>query len=457
MSERVPLTEVVDAYEGYERLANGLGLRVRKSAVRAHAAGRVRGSTRKSLFSRSYAEQHEKQTAPARVVIAVDGLAKGLAKIIRRKANGSFPKGVRAGTTEFFEAVSRLPLDVRAELAQAATESDQGEFLLRQEMSVEEFQALLKAHARGQTIARSKLVQHLREESAERGVEMSLNAIEERLRTNTKVRTVPACFAEIVASLDARFLTGLIPIEEMVGETPPEEWLEACRRKLQFRSHNAMHKALAEVTGLKYEAVHKSLTRPRAGQRIQAKIREMLAQWMETIGQGGGPPEQALRSPARSRPSRHPQGASATQVRKALMQLLSTYPNRTALCREAATALGVSPNEVKRLLTHPEDRRSFSLAGLAVLRRMHKERVKRALRISYLAASGTRKLADRLTERAQALLEALEIEPENETLRETLHSTRLQLIMAMKQRLTLEDWETPEDVAKPEALPDSDS
>ena len=450
MSERISLAEVVEAYEGYEQLAERLGLRVRKSAVRDHAASRVRGSARKSLFSRPYAEKHARQTAPASVLSAVDGLTRDLAGIIRRKANGTFPKGVRAGSSEFLEAVSRLPEEVRSELAQAATGSDQGRFLLRQELSVEEFQDLLKAYAGGQTVARSKLVQHLHEEATKRGVEMSLNAIEERLRANTKVRTVPACFAEIVAELDGRFLTGLIPIEEMAGEGAPEAWLEECRRKLTFRSHNAMHKALAEVTGLKYEAVHKSLTRPRAGQRIQVKIRDTLAEWLDTIAKGGGAPEQAKRAPARSRPSRRPRGASATQVRKSLMQLMATYPNRAALCREAATALGVSPAEVRRLLTSPEERRTFSLAGLAVLRRMCKERVKRALRISYLASAGTRKLADRLIERAKVLLEALEFEPENDALRETLHSTRLQLIMAMKQRLTMEDWEAPEEPVEPE-------
>lgn len=81
------------------------------------------------------------------------------------------------------------------------------------EMSVEEFQKLLREYAGSQTIARSALIGHLQQELAARGIQMSADTIEERFRRNTKVRTMPACAREIIKNLNGRFLTGLIPME----------------------------------------------------------------------------------------------------------------------------------------------------------------------------------------------------------------------------------------------------
>ena len=443
MSDRVPVTQVVEAYESYEELAHGLGFRVRPSALRQRAAKGAGGRLSKTSFSRVYAESHARRTAPAGAVAAISALTRDLAGVVRKGANGAFPRGLRAGAPQFLEAVLRLPEDARAEAADAVAHSPHSALLDREDITVEQFQALLKAYAKGQTIARSRLVEHLTEEARRRGVEMSINAIEERLRSNTKVRTVPACFAEIIAGLDDSFLTGLILIEEMVGETDPDQWLEDCRRTLAFRSHNAMHKAVAESADIKYEAVHKALTRPKKGRRIQARIRDVLSGWLDTFAKGGGRPAQAT-SPGARRRSAHAV-AGAAQTRTVLMRLLNSYPNRAALCKEAAVALGVQPAEVRRFLANPDDRRAFSVLGLSILRRMLAERRKRALRISYLAGKGTNTLAHRLADSANAMWLEAEANPENQALRQAFRATRLQLIMAMKQRMTPEDWDTGED------------
>ena len=78
----------------------------------------------------------------------------------------------------------------------------------------------------------------------------------------------------------------LIPLEELIGDADADEWLEWARRKLMFRSHCAMHRALAEATGLKYSCIHKALSGRKKAKRIRASLKRCLHGWLQRIQEG---------------------------------------------------------------------------------------------------------------------------------------------------------------------------
>jgi len=78
----------------------------------------------------------------------------------------------------------------------------------------------------------------------------------------------------------------LIPLADLTGDVDPHDWLERTRRKLKFRSHCAMHRALAEATGLKYSAIHKALSGREKAKRIRASVKYYLERWLEKVKKG---------------------------------------------------------------------------------------------------------------------------------------------------------------------------
>lgn len=78
----------------------------------------------------------------------------------------------------------------------------------------------------------------------------------------------------------------LIPLTELTGDAEPDDWLENARQTLLFRSHCAMHRALAEATGLKYSSIHKALSGKEKANRIRAPIKHYLDRWLQRVKEG---------------------------------------------------------------------------------------------------------------------------------------------------------------------------
>lgn len=290
------------------------------------------------------------------------------------------------------------------------------------EMSVEEFQKLLREYAGSQTIARSALIAHLQKELAARGIYMSQDTIEERFRRNTKVRTMPACVREIMKKLDDRFLTGLIPIEEMTGGEDPGTWLERMRLRLGFRSHCAMHKALAAQTGLNYESVHKALTGPRKAQRIQKKIADCFAQWQKQLDRGERP----------SLPSSF-FGTEAEKARDILKELSRYYVSKEEMYKEVATVLGMKPSSVKRY--HAENLRVkfIPTENYEKLKKHLEHCAQTRVKRSYLNDVNRRTLAYTLYGLLADVDRRRHSEPDNPALQAEYKALRLRLIAAVKE------------------------
>ena len=290
------------------------------------------------------------------------------------------------------------------------------------EMSVEDFQKLLRDYAGSQTVARSALIAHLQKELATRGIRMSADTIEERFRRNTKVRTMPACVREVIKNLDGRFLTGLIPFEEMTGGEPAAVWLEKMRVAMGFRSDCAMHKALAEQTELNYESVHKALTGPHKAQRVQKKIADCFARWQQELAQGRRPVVQEVYF-----------GTEAEKVREVLAELSRYYLSKEEMYNEVAELLGMKPSSVKRYHAARLQVKFVPTANYEKLMRhletCRKTRVKR----SYLKDEQRRTLAYGLFGQLSSVERRWRSEPQNDDLQAEYKSLRLRLIAAVKE------------------------
>jgi len=214
----------------------------------------------------------------------LEGLCEDLAS---KLASG--PAKASPSWREVAESVRKLPEQERDALADMVLLDGHRAFVQRRYIGVEEFQRLLREFAGDQTVARKKLISHLREEFRRRGIDMSCDTIEERFRARPTVRSMPYCVKHILRNLGEEFRTGLIPIEKLVGNEEPDVWLERAQKRLRFRSQSAMHKAIAAATGIRYDSVHKALSGRRKAKRIQAAIKTCLDGWLQKAEHGEEP------------------------------------------------------------------------------------------------------------------------------------------------------------------------
>ena len=131
--------------------------------------------------------------------------------------------------------------------------------------------------------------------------------------------------------------SALIPLEELTEGEELEEWLEQTRQKLLFRSHSAMHKALAACTELKYSCIHKALTGSRKPQRIRASIKRRLHSWLEKMENG-----QEIEVDDEYR------GVPAEWLQSLLPRLKRKFSTKQDLYRYLAKNTQVSPASIRR-------------------------------------------------------------------------------------------------------------
>ena len=292
-------------------------------------------------------------------------------------------------------------------------------------MSVAEFHEVLKRFCGGQTIARKRLINHLKQEFEKRGINMSFDTIEERFRPNTNVRTIPACAKEILANADGSFLTGLIPIEQLTGDTPPTEWLRHKREQFGFRSDSAMHKAIAEATGLKYDSIHKALSGPRKARKIQSRIKDCLDQWEER--QKKNEPLGVCKDYL---------GAPIEEVRKLMDRLVPLYPTKQQMYLAVAETLQINSSSAKRYHSNHIKIRHVAMEKYERLMRLVEERealgpVERGRTYRPKTRSDS---IERLSRRAERALQNWRADQENVQLKLAFKAIRLQLIMRVKER-----------------------
>lgn len=425
MEKRIAVSVLTDSYEQYVQTLETLGYRVNQSSLRNKLIeGLGYKGQMKVFFTKSSKSEGNSRTAPAAVYSRISDLYGDLTQHIQA---GIPDESERAEVKKLHNGalISRLrkmPDETLAQISQELAESVHAQFVHRREISIEEFRELLNAYAAGQSIARTKLIKHLQQEFEARGIKMSFDSIEERFRSNTKVRTMPACAKEILADLGPDFRTGLVPIEEMVGEADPDEWLKSARGRLMFRSDSAMHKAIAEAADLKYDAVHKALSGPQKAQRIQIGIKACLDRWLELMDAG---------EPLPVNPDYR--GVAVEKLRVLLPVLLRRFRSKEAAYRQIAKSVGIKAGSVRRYFQG-----NGKIAGVPLT--LYECAARLANRLpngkpqSYLKNETTREAAYRIAERARNVLEQWRQDSANYELEGEFKSLRLTLIATIKEQ-----------------------
>jgi len=321
-------------------------------------------------------------------------------------------------------------------------------------MSVEEFQAMLRDFAGDQTVARQRLIAHLRGELARRGIHMSCETIEERFRANPAVRTMPYCVKHIFRSLGDEYRTGLVPMSQLTGQEDADEWLGQAQRTLRFRSQSSMHKAVAEATALTYDCVHKALSGRKKAKRIQVEIKRCFEDWLSKAARGEelGVREDYL-------------GVPVGCMCPLLAPLVQTLGTKEAVYRLISQKTGLRTGSIRRyfqddgqlkfaplgvyrvaseLATRDAEalRQEFSLPAPRCARAQRRSkstsprcRAKAAGRSAGGAA--VQEAAGRIAKEAKSALARWQMDPENKSLEVQFKTIRRALIMKVRERRTV--------------------
>jgi len=185
----------------------------------------------------------------------------------------------------------------------------------------------------------------------------------------------------------------LIPLTELVGDEEPELWLERTRKKLLFRSHCAMHKAIAEATGLKYDCVHKALGGRQKAHRIHPDIKRCLEGWLESAERGAD-----LDIDEKYR------GVPVTKLQALLPALELRFKTKERLYRFFAEKVGVTTTSVRRYFQTQGLLRYVPLRVYELARDIVRDNGSTGPVQSYLEDLQIRRAAERLARKANEAL-----------------------------------------------------
>jgi len=305
MPNKVTARRLVQAYQWYVSLLHALGFQVDDGALVQALGDSPQSCAHIAAVLRAYRRgELNGELVDAGALERLEGLCEDLAS---KLASG--PAKASPSWREVAESVRKLPEQERDALADMVLLDGHRAFVQRRYIGVEEFQRLLREFAGDQTVARKKLISHLREEFRRRGIDMSCDTIEERFRARPTVRSMPYCVKHILRNLGEEFRTGLIPIEKLVGNEEPDVWLERARKRLRFRSQSAMHKAIAAATGIRYDSVQsRTLTSATRGCRWRRSASFCRPCW------GRFTPRRPSTGPSRSAPACGPAPSGATST-----------------------------------------------------------------------------------------------------------------------------------------------
>ncbi len=179
----------------------------------------------------------------------------------------------------------------------------------------------------------------------------------------------------------------------MVGDQKPDEWLEATRAALLFRSHSAMHQAIAGATGLGYHTVHKCMSGSRKPRRIPAAIAECLKGWLNCVEKGNTPeiPDEFRAVPAED-------------MLGLLPALLERFDTKSALYEAVSERTGVQPTTVRRYFYACDRLHHAPLAVYRVAKNLAGAPHAGAANSSYLADKRTRRAAHELSLKCRRVL-----------------------------------------------------
>ena len=419
----------VSSYAGYASLLEALGYEVKEAKVLERVSDAPTTRARLEEFLAAYRNGVlNGELVEGEVCECVGGLLADLTARIQpealRLAGALGPATTDANSTSLAPLVAGLPEVQRDWLADIVALTEHRDLVESRKMPVEEFQALLRDFAGDQTLARQKLVAHLRDELRRRGVDMSCEAIEERFRSDPAVRTMPSCVKQIMKGLGDEFRTGLVPVRQLLGDEDADEWLGRAQDKLMFKSQSAMHKAIAEATGLSYDCVHKALSGRKKAKRIHVEVKRCLEGWIAKADRGGD-----------IGVSDEHRGAPVRETCALLPRLRELFRTKQAAYRFISARTGLRAGSIRRYF---QDDGRLKFAPLLVYR-VAKQLADGQIEVprSEVPASARRPRrtgAENVAKRAQDALSKWRLDRQNEELAMDFKDLRRQLIAELKQR-----------------------
>jgi len=412
----------------YAELLEALGLQLEEAVLAAHLAGGEDEQEQiESLMRLSEEDPREGGNVAPGVTKAMQALEEALCAELR-EAGLKLGCDLPCGDEALLQALRHLPEDDRESLADAVLLKGHAQFLRRRYMDAATFHRILRERHDPECLAMVKLVPYLSEQLRRRGFDFSEQEIREFFDEKLQ-RRVPCCLKSIMAGVNGQFSTGLIPLEDMVGDQDPKEWLERVRRKLLFRSHSAMHKAIAEATSLKYDCVHKALSGSKKAKRIQAEIKYCLDRWLKDVQEGRDP-----------QVSDEHRGVPVEWTCALLPQLEERFKSKEEIYRVISEQTGIKAGSVRRYF---QSNGQLKCAPLSVYRLAKSMAAgdndsaavsRRAARSSYLADQQTRRTAWRLAARVNAALRRWRADAADHALELEYRQLRRMLIMAIKEQ-----------------------
>ncbi len=418
------MQELASVFRAYAELMHSVGHGVDQGAVADFLSeGRDDRSLLRSTIAGSIEEAADEPCPEAvqEMRQLLDGLVEQLSAALDRgdEDQAALPP------EELLERIAGSSEEQRRRLADAVASNGHSRFIQPLYSSADQLRSLLlEREEDADEFALVKLVPYLRGRLWERGLDLSSDQIRELLEGEADGERVPTCLCEILRGLNGQFRKGLIPLEELVGDNDPDQWLEQARRKLLFRSHSAMHKAIAEATSLKYDCVHKALSGREKAKRIQAEIKYALDLWLKAAEEGH---DIDVNDDYRGIPVEKTCGLLAA--------LEERFDTKEALYRQISQQTGIKAGSVRRYF---QRNGQLKYAPLCVYRYAKKLAAggngKVQQKQSYLAEDRTRRVAARLSRRARRLLRRWREEDEDPELELEFRETRHELIAAIKER-----------------------
>ncbi len=410
-------------------MLRALGLHLEEAALADHLTEDADEAEQVRLLAGRAGDEDlpEEDELPTRVVEGLGELEEALAAELRGAA---LELGVElpAGDEMLVEGLQALTEGDRDRLADALLLSGHGAFARVRYIDVPSFHAVLTPEHDPECLALVKLVPYLREQLRLRGVSMSEEEIAGFFDPAGR-GSVPYCLKGIMASVNGQFSTGLIPLQDMVGEEDPADWLEQARQKLLFRSHSAMHKAISEATSLKYDCVHKALSGNKKAKRIQAEIKFCLERWLAEVDAG--------REPQIDDDYR---GVPVEWTCALLSELEDAFQSKEEIYRVISEKTGIKAGSVRRYFQSNGQLKCapltvYRLARTLTTRGGSAAPVRRRPRAaSYLTDRATRQTASRLASRVNAALRRWQEHRADSDLELEYRQLRLSLIVAIKEQ-----------------------
>ncbi len=437
MSKNVTVKKVADIYSECLLVAGSLCLEPNQAALERYLA--TKGCDVGLLgvvIAEAETRKNGRQPASVKLLKEIGRIRSGLMTTAADRIPPASRNGGKKSAKALQHTLASLKGEEIAPLAGAVRSSRVGKLFQHRDVDASALRAALGNYSKGQNLARNRLVTHLHQLARKAGIRLSPSSIEERMRTATRAKSVPELLVRLVRELDGDFLSGLVPIESMTGKEEPSTWLEQAQDKLRIKSKNAMHTAVAEATSLRYDSVHKALTAPHRGRRIQKEIKDVLLNWLSKTGKGE---ELPINPRYRVVP--------CELMRSLKHQLISHYPSKGALVRAASEILGISSSCARRLLNGNGSARPVPMDAYAGLKKLLEappsDPARHRRGHSYLSDDGTRKVAERLSRCAKQALRRWQA-MNDPRLHSEFKDLRLQLIVTLKEgtpRLLLNEAE----------------